>query len=469
MPPKTFRKLFLLSLLFATSLHAQEESPAPTETPTATVTPTPIPYTLHDFDGDSLSDIVTMSNQNDGSENELVYRIRYSSTQSESRTEYGKANDIPALGEYTGDSIWDYAVVREGQGGALTWLVRDGVLGTDSSVAFGQAKDLIVSGCDFLGNGRSTYAVVRSGQFVYRGEDGITETTVTLPILPDYLVREVRCGDIDGDKRAELALLLVEKVTPTTTARKVRKKKKTKRPATVERAYKLLVTDRAGTSLVDATLKKPERLVLMDKDGDGLSDIGYVQTTSSKNSKILFLAGGSFTTKVNPEFVVGRFDTGRDSVLFSGSSFKKIYYPENTPTAVTAVAGSSLLQPAMGVYSGGVSPEDPENTCSRWQKTNDGYKIGFVWKPSDTRAGALAVIFPCSYQTPFKSVSVMKEGQILGELTYANFGNPDSCGKRQHWRSKIKAKSFPNNSVVVAKTGTENLCWQIGTSAKRND
>lgn len=114
--------------------------------------------------------------------------------------------------------------------------------------------------------------------------------------------------------------------------------------------------------------------------------------------------------------------------------------------------------------SEGVGPESLVG-CDKVVRTSDGAG-GFLWKPkSDTQPGAV-VLFPGQEKNQFSFVKIVHKGQVIKDLSFSGWGNPDQDGKRQHWRVDVPGYRLPK--PIVIRTSTKK-CWVIENCHERFD
>lgn len=489
----------ILSLLFGSyPVHGQTPTSTPTLSPTATATATPTetrtatpsptraPAAPLDFDGDGISDLGVFENQgNDGSLNQLVYASVLSSDGSTVRVEYGKTDDYPVLGDYTGDGIADYAVVKVNELD-LEWFIRDGATGDKTSSIFGTLDDTILGGCDFDGDEIVDKAVINSTSFRFEGSSNSEITEVPLTFSFGTVIQSLSCGDIDGNETKELLILLKEKVQASVAGkvshnRKKRRKKRKRTPTPTPSAYEQYVraVNLAGDVSVNRSVQDVTGIVVADLNNDGVREIATHAKLTRDISRLKFFSSDT-DEPVNLD--VSNFNDvsvlklqASDGNVYDGLQLltktdeikvMNFFDLREEPVFIDADR-EALTHGVISHATGSNLPEDPEHLCPSVQSASDG-NGGFLWKQSDIHA-SLAVVLPGEFKQQFSQVRVMKDGEFLAGMYFAGWANPDEFGLRQHWRDTVPACSFPDKSILIATRGDSTYCWQIGDSCERND
>lgn len=150
-----------------------------------------------DFDNDGKTDI-GITRPNGGNLEWWIYR---SQTSSVLAVAFGSSTDIPAPGDFTGDSKFDVAVFRPSTG---QWFVLRSEDNTYLAFPFGTNGDIPMP-ADYDGDGKADPAVFRPSQgtwYIARSSDGQT-TIAQFGQNGDQPV----AADFDGDFKADLAIV----------------------------------------------------------------------------------------------------------------------------------------------------------------------------------------------------------------------------------------------------------------------
>lgn len=398
-----------------------------------------------DFDGDGLSDLVGFYNQADGSTNELVYNILHSSDAQLSRIEFGANGDAAVPADYDGDGIADLAVVHINDT-VLTWRLR---LSSDAlnitSQDFGEKGDTVLGGCNFDGDTKADLAVIRAGVlYVLKSSDA---TTVQVALdQTDY--RRFYCADMNADAADDLVA---------------------QRDGSGISVFKVWTL--AGENIVTANFGQAVNSILVSEiNGDGVPRLGFVRGKRSYSNRMVFLVDGQSVTFRLPRYDragIGVFTPGRSNisglVLKSTRRNRFIRYAAIqsplAPETINIDQSETVLGAVNAVTLGAVSGE----ACDESHEVRDGVGTGYLWKPiSDTTGNAVTVVPP---QYHFSQGYVVKNGKILEKFYDKGRGN----GNRQHWASRRRASSFPENSTFVGVKAGVRHCWLIENPNLRYD
>jgi hypothetical protein len=158
-------------------------------------------YRPLDFDGDAKSDRVVVRDEDGGV---MTWYVLRSLDGGVMGRKFGFFTDIPVPGDYDGDGYWDFAVWRPTQG---IFYIAHSSDGSVHSVQFGQNGDDPRIVQDFDGDGKTDIAVTRSGGgvqtfYVLGSTAGFSARVFGSSALSDITIR----GDFDGDEVADLAV-----------------------------------------------------------------------------------------------------------------------------------------------------------------------------------------------------------------------------------------------------------------------
>lgn len=411
-----------------------------------------------DFDGDGISDITVFEDQADGSPNELVFTHRESSTGDvSSSVEFGKSSDIPALGDYDGDLVTDYVVVRE-EDSVLKW-VRKGKSG-NTSTTLGRTDDFVITGCDYDDDGGVDPAVYRSGEGIYYLNYLNEEVNIPVSLNDGDVPVKVACADLDNDGNRETLFALH-----------------------TESGYRLAIFGSDGKRVFQTAISEPTNIFVYDSNDDDLFDIGMYRKKRRRAFMQTLVQGKKFTFSRKRTKLKGGKRTSSAMALYDGekNSWELLFhgkggsfFSRNEATgrvvrsSLSSIRGDELLSPHT-LESTGTSPvDDPNELCSTIEDMPDGAN-GRLWKPSEQ--GGLVVLFPqCDFRA--SSVLISYRGKTLYNMEYAGPGNPDSCGDRIHFRARDRNPgSFPSGLLlVVTSTKKKTYCFQVnGNTGSRID
>ncbi len=162
-----------------------------------------------DYDGDGRTDFA-VARRADGStatNGTLTFFINNSSNNSIRVEQFGLNTDIVAPGDYDGDGKFDLGVFRGGgadRNGPALFFVRRSTDNTTQVTQFGLGSDLIVPG-DYDGDGRTDFAVVRTGTLYYWYIMNSSDNSVRVVQFgeePDFTTQ----ADYDGDGRTDISV-----------------------------------------------------------------------------------------------------------------------------------------------------------------------------------------------------------------------------------------------------------------------
>lgn len=115
---------------------------------------------------------------------------------------YGKATDLPIVGDWDGDGIADIGVYRRADRTFYLDIDRDEI--TDRRIVYGAAGDIPLSG-DWNGDGISDISVYRPSRLSFYldfNQDGRSEVIIVYGTSGDVPV----VGDWDGDRKADIGM-----------------------------------------------------------------------------------------------------------------------------------------------------------------------------------------------------------------------------------------------------------------------
>lgn len=407
-----------------------------------------------DFDGDGVSDTVTISRQNDNSANEIVFNTILSSTNESHRLEYGKRTDLLAPGDYNGDGIWEFGLIKRSEN-TYSWQIRNGSDDSLKNITFGQTNDIFLTGCNFDQDSATELSLIRESKLLFYNMSAELESSVELPLNSAMAIKDVFCADTTGDGISEIYFLKSRRIN-----NRLRNR--------------LYAYDYTGNKILDRRVQDSDSLFASMPNNESTYLIA-VQKNKRQKSILTFIDNQK---KIKNTLKLKKFNAATAAMRFNSANELQntIVYMDETalyqhdyPSADTAllefpVTGVELLQSSHRYFTGNNNPADPDALCEEIFPAKDGAD-GFLWKQSDFHPG-VAVIFPASYSNAiFQNVEIIKDGESLDILFFAGVAN----GNRQHWRSHKRASSFPDNSIIVASRGTKRFCWQIEDSASRND
>lgn len=414
----------------------------------------PIQAAPLDFDGDGISDTVTISRQNDDSPNEIVYNTILSSDNETYYLEYGKREDLLAPGDYNGDGVWELGLIKADSDN-YTWQFRFGDNSNVENVSFGQSDDAFLSGCNFDEDNATELALLRENTFIFYNLENETESSFDISIPSNHSLKDIYCADTTGDGIAELFLLLSRS-----------RNNKTK--------YKILAYNASGEQILKRRLRAADELFASLPENQSQNFIASILHRKNKSIISYYNNSGAVDNKLKlssfsqatSSMRYNSIDELQSTIVYMDSlALYQHDYPSNDTALLEApVSGDELLMSVNRYFTGNSNPEDPSDVCSEIMPAKDGAN-GFLWKQSDFHPGAV-VLFPASYSNQvFSSVYAMKDGNKIDDFFFTAIAN----GNRQHWRSDQRASSFPDFSIIVAVQGNRTYCWQIEDSASRND
>lgn len=94
-----------------------------------------------------------------------------------------------------------------------------------------------------------------------------------------------------------------------------------------------------------------------------------------------------------------------------------------------------------------------------------------LWKPVSDTTGNAVMVFDGKYKKEFRGVKAeLKDGKFEQAFykPLVLFGNPDSVGPRQHWRTKRKCRDFKDKALIIVDDTTQQCSFRLpGDPCKR--
>lgn len=395
----------------------------------------PISSLALDFDGDGLDDPVAYENQHDGSANELAYTYQKSSTGETVRYEFGSATEFPALADYDGDGITDFAAVGayydSNPSGDLLWRMRlSSQNGQGNEVVFGAVGDTYISGCSFDGDALADQAFVSAGVFHVLKSSDSSEAAID---LGETRLKRFTCGDINGDGIADLIA-----------------QGALQREGTKAKSYFLAWSVPTAEKILDVKFGSGVKSIhAVDIDGDGIKEVAYRKDSHGYGRKLIVRLNETPVTFALPRFQAvdfGHFVSGSAAqgiflkipaddqfLVFPGLSDLFARTEIELPDTVTAVpsVNSTEVGPSRSVEAG----------CDVHDEPNDG-PDGFLYKPvSETQRN---VVILTHRSSKFRRMQLVKDGVVLEKVPRVTYGP----GTRDFFRSRRLASTFPTYMTI---------------------
>lgn len=241
--------------------------PTPVPTPEETPEPTPTPKEevgILDFDGDGSSEIGVVSTNTEG---ENVFSILMSNTNEITNIVFGQDGDLPAHADYNGDKLTDLAAVYRGEEG-LVWTVRDSATGEITSTSFGKKRNWALAGCDFDGDGIADKSVLNRKALKVLLSESDEQLSLKLPFKRN--TKQFHCADTNADGIDEIVvygkgsvIIASDDLTPTISS-----------DSKLAKRQFVTVLSISGNKLFERRIKRNQRVLAVDFDGDGGENIG---------------------------------------------------------------------------------------------------------------------------------------------------------------------------------------------------
>lgn len=397
-----------------------------------------VPAQCLDFDGDALDDPVAFENQHDGSANELAYTYRASTTGANVRYEFGSAKEFPALADYDGDGLADFAAVGpnydNNPSGDLVWRIKKSSENrAETDVLFGLVGDTYISGCSFDGDALADPAFVRSGALHVLKSTDSTEAVVE---LDESALKHFTCGDIDGDDNVDLIAQGV-----------------LQRNGSAQ-SYFLAWNPISGQKILDVQFGSGVRdIFAVDVDGDGIKEIAYRKDKNGNGRKLVVRLNGSALVYSLPKFQAvdfGRFVAGTTAegmFLKIPLDDQFLVYPGLADLgSKTGIELFDTVTAVPSVNSSEVGPSfSSEAVCNVHDEPNDG-RDGFLYKAVSETQQTVVILTQRSLK--FRNMRIVKDGVVLEKVRRVTKGP----GTRDFFRSKRMATSFPSYITLTMQS-----------------
>lgn len=101
--------------------------------------------------------------------------------------------------------------------------------------------------------------------------------------------------------------------------------------------------------------------------------------------------------------------------------------------------------------------------CSQIMGTDGPGK--FLWKPEGDHSGALVVLFPEEFRSPFNTVTVQRKTGQHENMNFTGFSN----GNRQTWRAQLRGGQYTGVVEAFGANPSQLCTWQVAKPRKRQD
>ena len=161
-----------------------------------------------DWDGDGMADIAVT--RNDFATGKKIWHFLRSSDGQYQSLQYGLVDDKTMVGDYDGDGKTDLAVLRSSGQNTYTWYIRNSSDGTNISREFGQPSTDIPQAADFDGDGKTDITMFRNDSGTWYSLD--SSSPVPLSQRPTRIVHfgtafdRPQAADYDGDGKSDYAI-----------------------------------------------------------------------------------------------------------------------------------------------------------------------------------------------------------------------------------------------------------------------
>lgn len=293
-----------------------------------------------DFDGSGYSSIVTVQNVKTGPKRQLKFKISALDGSTSREEVFGSKGDLPAVGDYDGDSIADLAVVHRAKS-AYQWISKNSSDGQISTVKFGKAGDMILAGCQFDTHAALDQALIKGKNrlVVRKSSDGKTRTARVKKFPAS--VKSLSCADLNGDGVDEL--LVLGKGGPAVRSAGYRSR-------AADNKWTIMGFNAvSGAQVYTRVTVKPLKLLAADYDDNGILDPAYTRKLRNGLRANFFVGSSQNSSAVDLEPLTGiveiKLDQAAqgkvDGLLYSAKSGSAIKIL-NLQTKLAASSGLTL-------------------------------------------------------------------------------------------------------------------------------
>lgn len=418
-----------------------------------------------DFDSDGLDDFILVDINEKGRLE--WFALDTNDGQRRSLGLFGKVGDHLAVGNWSGDGGSSKGFIRKNDNGTFDWTID--LPSGRRGLGFGSYPDLVVSGMDADGNAALDPATITKSKGKLRwkvllnpgtGDTGdLIETTFgTKKDLPFFANLDGK-GDQIGIARVDKRGVLIVKFR-----RVLSGKKKTLRYKKFNsKLFKILpARQKNGKDILYAVSKRGKR---------------FRVTVLKRNRKLRTLR------VTGDEVVVGSyFEPGQEVLLVRNATERSFLVNQNGKKSEVSLTLDGILVDEINVNTfeesskpGEINPaptpepqrgKNPSCTGGTHPSTDH-----LLYKPVSDTTGNVVLVFDSKYKQAFESVQIQLRDGSYTDAWWKGlelWGNPDSGGERQHWRTNVRASEVRNNALILIEDKSQKCRFALpGSSTKR--
>lgn len=423
-----------------------------------------------DFDQDGYDDFVLIDINSKAQLEWFAIDINDSTRRS--LGEFGKLGDHLAVGNWTADFRTSRALIKKRSSGEFEWNLD--LPSGEKNVLFGSYPDTIVSGIDIDKNGAIDPALV-----TIKGRALNWKIMYNPAIERAPLVQEINFGgkndlafyanvDGSGDKIAVAKVIkngilkirykdTVSGKIKMTTVGNFRSKVQKIYPVGLANGKDLLVTTtKRGHRYNFSIIKGSRKIKQLSIKGDeivvgkylGSSNEVLVVRSNAERAIVVDPSGKKSTLKIDLNGVlvddvnINSFDNSIDS-------------NPARPTSIPTIGNS----PANGA---------PNPSCLGVVLNSTEH---LLYKPVSDTTGNAVLVFDSKYTREFLGVRIELKDGSFAEAWWKGlelWGNPDSAGPRQHWRTNVRASQVKDKAQIIVQDLNQECKFILpGSAGKR--
>lgn len=426
-----------------------------------------------DFDKDGVSDFVLVNINDKGKLDWSAIDVNDSARRS--LGQFGNAGNHLAVGDWSADATTSKALVSRKSTGEFEWNIE--LPSGKKSLMFGTYPSKVVSGLDFDNNGAIDPALLSEGDKTYdwkiMGNPGIAAAATVSDVsfgskngYPFFANLEGRGDGVAVASVTKKGTLIIRY-----------------RAMDTGKIKKVSVPNFPG-SVIDV-------LPIALKTG---SDALFVVSNSGGVKKGTIINGKKKVRRVKisgSDITVGNYlGTGTEIVAVKSDAASVTFIDlrggkSNVPLDLNGIVVDDINingfgepkdtgggTPGGGNDGGGSTPQPskrpPNASCTGGILDSTQH---LLYKPVSDTSGNAVIVFDSKYSREFTSVKIqLRDGTFLDGWWHGLelWGNPDSFGPRQHWRTNVRASQVADNALIIASDLTQECRFQIpGSSSRR--
>jgi hypothetical protein len=389
---------------------------------------------------------------------------------------FGKAGEHVAVGSWFGNNTTSKALIKKKDDGNFEWNLQ--LSGGQKSLLFGSYPDLVISGFDSDKNGAIDPATVTTAgkKLVWKimpnaGVGGQTVMEYKFGAKRDipYYSNTDGTGDkicTASAKRNTLSLRclnLSNQKIKTTNIKDFNTKISSIHPVSLPNGKDILfIVSEKGKRINVSLIKGNKKFKSIRVKGDEVVVGRYLGGTAeelvvrSGEGKAIFIdtKGKKSILNLNLDGVLAD-EVNINSFKNTGSGGK----PQPQPSPVATQPGSSPTPPAQNP---GTNPSCAGTAISTEH---------LLYKPVSDTTGNAVIVFDSKYAREFLSVKIQLKDGTFAEAWWKGlelWGNPDSFGPRQHWRTNVRATQVKDGALIIAEDLAQECKFVLpGSSTQR--